>query len=735
MKACLKLLALLCLTLPVFASHADESATLEQQRWKQEAQHVTIIRDNWGIPHVYGNSDADAVFGMLYAQAEDNFNRIELNYINAMGRLAEVEGEAALYRDLRMKLFIDPLEMQARYQASPVWLKKLMNSFADGLNYYLFTHPQVKPKLLTHFEPWMALCFSEGSIGGDIEDIELKPLEQFYGTTVAPLALQENPKSPVEPGGSNGFAIAPKLSASHHALLLINPHTSFYFRPEIQVASKQGLNAYGAVTWGQFFVYQGFNEHLGWMHTSGGGNVISEYLETVSRQSNGKYVYRFGNEERPVRSVSIKLRYLKDAQMAEKTIQVYYTQHGPVVKQSGDQWVAVRLMQEPVKALMQSYLRTKAKNYAGFYKVMNLRTNSSNNTVYADGQGNIAYFHGNFMPKRDARFDWKQPLDGSNPATEWQGLHDVKDTIRLKNPPNGWIQNTNNWPFSAAGPYSPKQADYPSYMWTNPENARGIHAVRVLEHSSDLTLDKLVALAYDNDLPAFEVMIPALLKAYDETAQGDPMKARLKEPIALLRGWNFRYATDSVPTALAIYWGQNILKTVEVRAAQQHIVKPDWRIFGFVASDASKAELLAALDQATRKLEADFGSWKTPWGEINRFQHLSGAINQAYDDNQPSLPVAFTSSLWGSLAAFGVTTDTGKTKRIYGDKGNSFVAVVEFGPVIHARSILAGGESGDPASAHFNDQADMYSRGEFKEVLFYPDQVRQHSERTYHPGQ
>jgi acyl-homoserine-lactone acylase len=230
-------------------------------------------------------------------------------------------------------------------------------------------------------------------------------------------------------------------------------------------------------------------------------------------------------------------------------------------------------------------------------------------------------------------------------------------------------------------------------------------------------------------------MIPALLKAYDETAQGDPMKARLKEPIALLRGWNFRYATDSVPTALAIYWGQNILKTVEVRAAQQHIVKPDWRIFGFVASDASKAELLAALDQATRKLEADFGSWKTPWGEINRFQHLSGAINQAYDDNQPSLPVAFTSSLWGSLAAFGVTTDTGKTKRIYGDKGNSFVAVVEFGPVIHARSILAGGESGDPASAHFNDQADMYSRGEFKEVLFYPDQVRQHSERTYHPGQ
>jgi len=734
MKACCKLIALLSFTVPALVTHAAQGSDSELQRWKSEAQRVQIVRDNWGIPHVYGNSDADAVFGMLYAQAEDNFNRIELNYINAMGRLAEVEGEAALYSDLRMKLFVDPIAMQARYSQSPTWLKKLMNSFADGLNYYLATHPDVKPKLITHFEPWMALCFSEGSIGGDIEEIDVQQLEQFYGKPSTQVAMQDRVPNEIEPGGSNGFAIAPSLSATKHALLLINPHTTFYFRPEIQVTSKAGLNAYGAVTWGQFFVYQGFNPHLGWMHTSGGGNVISEYLETVTPKSDGQYSYRFGKEDLAVQQVAIKLRYLKNGQMAEKTVTALYTRHGPVVRKAGDQWVAVRLMQEPVKALMQSYLRTKAKDYAGFYQVMQLRTNSSNNTVYADDQGNIAYFHGNFMPKRDAHFDWTQPLDGSNPATEWRGLHEVKDTITLFNPPNGWIQNTNNWPFSAAGPYSPKQAYYPAYMWTLPENPRGIHAVRVLENRSGFTLDSLISAAYDTALPAFDVLIPALVQAWDECADTDPLKAKLREQITVLRNWDRRYAVDSVPTALAIYWGQNILQKIEARAREQHIVKPDWKIFSFVASQASAQEQLAALDEASSKLEADFGSWKTPWGEINRFQHLNGAINQPYDDGKPSLPIAFTSSLWGSLAAFGATSDT-KTRRIYGNKGNSFVAVVEFGPTVHARSVLAGGESGDPASPHFNDQALMYSRGEFKDVLFYPKDVQQHSERSYHPGQ
>jgi acyl-homoserine-lactone acylase len=711
------------------------SPAAETARLKAAAQRVTILRDKWGIPHVYGKTDADAVFGLMYAQAEDDFHRVELNYINAMGRLAEVEGEAELYRDLRMKLFINPDELKRQYAASPAWLKKLMASFADGLNYYLATHPDVKPALITRFEPWMALSFSEGSIGGDIESVDLKQLEALYANgarlPLAPpilLSAQDGIDLDKEPGGSNGFAIAPALTKNGNALLLINPHTSFYFRPEVQVHSEEGLNAYGAVTWGQFFVYQGFNDRLGWMHTSGGGDVIDEYLETIS-EKDGEFFYKYGNETRSLKAVDIALPYKAASGMASKTVRVHYSHHGPIVRAKDGKWVAVRLMNEPLKALTQSYTRTKARNYKDFYKSMELRTNSSNNTVYADADGNIAYFHGNFIPRRDPQFDWKHPVDGSDPATEWKGLHEVKETITLFNPKNGWIQNTNNWPYTAAGPYSPKAKDYPAYMSMNPENPRGIHAVRVLENKKDFTIASLVAAAYDTQLPAFEPLLPQLFAAYDELAEGDDLKAGLATQIAALRKWDMRYSLTSATTSLAIFWAQDLTAMYGPAAKAREV-----QVLDYIQAAITPRQRLEALERATARLSADFGTWQTPWGEINRFQRLTGDVVQPFDDSKPSLPVAFASANWGSLAAYGMTSKT-KTKRIYGERGNSFVAAVEFGKRIKARSILAGGQSGNPASPHFYDQAAMYARGEFKDVLFYKADVEKHLERRYHPGQ
>ena len=729
--ACALGAAVPALAAPAAAPAAQQAPNAaELARWKKTAARVTIMRDKWGIPHVFGKLDADAVFGLLYAQAEDDFNRVELNYINAMGRLAEVEGEKEIWRDLRMKMYITPSEMQAKYAASPAWLKQLMIGFADGLNYYLPTHPEVKPKLITRFEPWMALSFSEGSIGGDIESIDLKDLERFYGKrnetrTVA--ALDKGFDS--EPRGSNGFAIAPKLSRSGNALLLINPHTSFYFRPEVHMVSEEGLNAYGAVTWGQFFIYQGFNDKAGWMHTSGGGDVIDEYLETVVERG-GKYFYKYGSEERPVEARQIALPYkTASGAMASRSVTAYFTHHGPIVREEGGKWVTVKMMDEPLKALTQSYTRTKARDYNAFYKSMELRTNSSNNTVYADANGNIAYFHGNFIPKRDPRFDWTKPVDGSTPATEWQGLHAIKDTITLFNPASGYISNTNNWPFSASGASSPKRQDWPDYMWSLPENARGRHAERVLKDAKGFTLDSLIAAAYDSHLTAFEPLVPQLLKDYDALPANDPRKARLAAQVDSLRGWDLRSGVDSRPTSLAIYWGQDMVAQHAPRARAEGTPVVD-----FITHKLNADERLASLQRASDKLTADFGSWQTPWGEINRFQRISGAIDQQYDDSKPSWPVGFASANWGSLASFGMVAKQ-KTKRIYGDRGNSFVAVVEFGPRVRAKSILAGGNSNNPASKHFADQAGMYSRGEFKDVLFYKEDIEKHLERKYHPGE
>ncbi len=399
------------------------------------------------------------------------------------------------------------------------------------------------------------------------------------------------------------------------------------------------------------------------------------------------------------------------------------------MREADGHWISVRLMQEPVKALQQSFLRTKAHSYADFLQAMQLRTNSSNNTVYADADGNIAYFHGNFMPVRDPQFDWTKPVDGSNPATDWRGLHEVKDTITLFNPPNGWIQNTNNWPFSAAGAFSPRPQDYPAYMSVKPENARGIHAVRVLENHKGFTLDSLIATAYDSRLTAFETLLPALLKAYDDTPGADPRKIAVAEQIAVLRAWDLRSSVDSVPTSLAIYWAQDLTDRVTDAAKKKGVPVHD-----YIAFETTKPARLEALARAAAKLQKDFGQWKTPWGEINRFQRLSGAVDAKFDDDKPSLPIGFTASVWGSLAAFGLDTPT-PTRKIYGTKGNSFVAVVEFGPRLKAKSLLAGGESGDPASPHFYDQAERYSKGQFKDVLFYREDIEQHLERKYHPGE
>ncbi len=387
-----------------------------------------LCATQWGIAHIYGKSDGDAVFGAMYAQAEDDFGRIERNYLVALGRLAEAEGESAIYGDLRQRLFVDPARLRILFTRSPAWLKSLMVAWADGLNFYLATHPQISPKVIGHFEPWMALSFTEGSIGGDIESINLTQLEQLYGTAprrafAVPRQDAQRAAAPYElpaPGGSNGFAIAPSRSASGHALLWINPHTSFYFRAELQMTSEQGLCAYGAATWGQFFIYQGFNAHNGWMHTSYGGDAIDEYAETIVDTPRGRY-YQYGAGLRRLKVRRIALEVKRGERRVGLTFTVYSSHHGPIVRTEGGKWIAVKLLQDPVRALMQSYLRTKTENYRSFRKIQGMRTDTSNNTLYADADGTIAYFHGNFIPKRDPRFDFTHPVDGSDPATEWHG--------------------------------------------------------------------------------------------------------------------------------------------------------------------------------------------------------------------------------------------------------------------------------------------------------------------------
>jgi acyl-homoserine lactone acylase PvdQ len=723
----MKMLTLI-LAATTLAAEASVAHPQDLARWQQTAQRVTIIRDDWGIAHVYGRTDADAVFGMIYAQAEDDFNRVEANYLNSLGRLAEAEGESRLWQDLRVRLFIDPDSMRLLYRRSPAWLKRLTDAWADGLNYYLHVHPDVQPRVITRFEPWMALSFSEGSIGWDLETVNLRGIQAFYGGgDSAPAGRDEEDPPLSEPTGSNGMAIAPQNTADGHALFLINPHTSHFFRSELQMVSEEGLNVYGAATWGQFFIYQGFNDRTGWINTSSGVDNIDEYLETVVQRGDRR-LYRYGDRELPVTTDTITLRFRTATGMAERAFTVFRTRHGPVVRTQGDRWVTVRLMQDPMHALMQSFSRTKARDLRSFRRVLELHTNSSNNTVFASADGDIGYFHSNFIPRRDTAFTWTQPVDGSNPATDWHGLLSVDESPNVVNPPGGWLYNSNDAPWNAAGPASPKKADYPGYVERGGASARGRHAVRVLENSRGFTLDSLLAAAYDSYMPWFERTIPALALSWDQAAADDPLKTRLAEQVALLRGWDLRWSVTSVATSLAVFWADGLARrsAQAARTAQQPLDE-------YVADHATPAQLLGALAGATDSIAAGFGTWRTPWGDINRFQRLTGDIEQPFNDAAPSIPVGFTSGNWGSLASFGARAYPG-TRKWYGANGNSFVAVVEFGDSVRARAVTAGGESGHAGTPHFNDQAERYAAGNLREVYFYRPQLQGHTEREYHPG-
>ena len=488
------------LAAPALLLALTAASSAEKQQWAAQAKRVTIVRDDWGIAHVSGPRDADAVFGMMVAQAEDDFPRIEANLLTALGRSAEAEGEKAIWRDLRARLYVSEPELKAHYAASPPWLRSLMNAWAAGLNHYLATHADVRPRVLTRFEPWMALSFTEGSIGGDIERIDLAKLEAFYGRSATQTAaLPDN-----EPRGSNGIAIAPALTRDGRALLLINPHTSFFFRSEQQVTSGEGLNAYGASTWGQFFIYQGFNPTLGWMHTSSGVDSVDEFAFDV--RGGAALAYRFGARWRPMRARDVTLRYrAADGSLANRTFRTWRTHRGPVIRADGGRWVAFAMLDNPVAALQQSYLRTKARDLAAFQKVAEFKANSSNNTLVATAKGEIAYLHPQFVPRRAGRFDYTGVVDGSDPATDWRGLHAVAELPNAINPATGWAQNTNAWPYRAAGSASPDPARFPRYMDTFGENYRGLHAQALLTGSRGWTLEGLRAAAFDPQQPGFEI--------------------------------------------------------------------------------------------------------------------------------------------------------------------------------------------------------------------------------------
>ena len=683
------------------------------------AKSVTIYRDAYGVPHIYGKTDAAAVFGLMYAQAEDNFWQLEEDYVRIVGRSAELQGSNGLANDILVQAYETEKRAKEQYRRATPQLRAMCDAFAAGINYYLETHPEVKPRLLARFEPWYILANEmRGPPGTGITRAErlnaFPVLEQFP----AGVAELERPDDPDE--GSNMWAIAPSRTTTGHAMLLINPHVGFFGggqRYEAHLDSGEGMHVSGFAILGTPYIRSGHNRYLGWSHTNNYARTSDVYVEKFDDPAH-PLAYRYAGGFRTAVEWSADICVKAGVGVETRSVRFRKTHHGPVLGLRAQEGLAVRAASAAGGDMLERWAMAKSKNLVEFQAALAQRALTGSNTIYADRAGNIYYLHGNAIPKRSTKFDWTKPVDGSDPETEWQGLHELRDLPQVLNPASGFVQNCNSTPFlTTEGAVNPAAADFPAYMAPEPDTPRSQRSREILRGASRFTFGEWAKAALDTRIGIAAARIPELVAAYRKLQQSDAARAeKIAELVAALEHWDQSGRNDSIPATLFV--------GMETRANVLRGANPNHPL-----------AQITALEQTKAALEHSFGKWQVAWGEINRLQrvHTSGTL-EPFNDEKPSVPVPGAPTFTGTIFTFGVRAAPG-AKRSYGTAGDTYVAVVEFARKPVARSLLVFGESANPDSPHFFDQAVLYSSQEFKPAWFELREIRQHAERVYRPGQ
>jgi penicillin amidase len=700
------------------------------------ADRVTIHRDEWGVPHIYGPTDASVVFGAAYAQAEDNWWQVEDNFVRAIGRGAEIYGEEALLDDFLARGLEIARRSIAEYERAPAPIRRLYDAYTAGFNHYLETHPQVVRRVLERVEPWYTLALIRfkyhhneylGYAGLRAEQSRralTRAREAATGSAVGgqasarrPLPSLAWPSGAHAPNGeralgSNEWAVAGSRTASGYPMLLINPHVSFFglsTYTEVHLHSDEGLLFSGLTRFGFMLPYMGNSAHLGWAYTDNYGDHGDLYVESFDEDATR---YRYDDGWREVTAWTETIDVRTDAGLEPRAVRLLKTHHGPILGVTDDgRPLAVRLAKlDEGGWFAQWYAMMRARSLQEWRAAVARLNVSYMNTMYADGAGNIAYIYNHAIPRRSPAYDWSQPVDGSDPGTEWQGYHELDELPQFLNPASGYLQNTNSTPFTATDGIEMDPEDFPAYMvGGETDNRRAQNSRRVLRTLDDFTLDDFARAVLDTRLIAADEWLGGLFTAFDALRRDDPAAAdSLSGAIERLRAWDREADAGSVATTLFVHWSQ--------------IVNPD-RV-------ARTDRWLDALAQVVGRLEAEWGTWEVSWGEVNRIQRPDAAGHRPFDDAAPSLPVAGAPGWLGSVFTFHARrAEDGK--RSYGVHGNSFVKVVEFTPTPRARSIFVFGQSGDPASPHYFDQAELYSAKLFKAAWFMREEVEAHATRSY----
>ena len=671
------------------------------------AREVTIYRDTYGVPHVFGKTDAATVFGFAYAQAEDNFWRIEDNYLAAIGRSAEVDGERRLERDRRNRALEIPRLAREEYARLDSHTRSICDAFAAGLNYYIVRHPEVKPRLLTRMEPWYPLAFIRYNYYQNGFSFDPALDRTNFQTASVDRGFKENQ-------GSNGWVINPSRSATGNAMLFINPHLPFFGSGQVyegHVHSDEGWNFTGYTRFGFPFPYVGHNESAGWVSTDNAADLTDVYAETFDDPKR-PLAYRYGKDHRIATEHTEEILVKTATGLEKRSFKMVRTHHGPILSERDGKKLAIRMAKfESDGWLREWYLMTRSKSVAELKRAMAPLNMLFGNVMFADKNGDTFYLYNGAVPRRDPKFDWKKPVDGSDPATEWQGYHTLDELPQLTNPKTGWMQNCNGTPFMLTSEGNPDPKNFPAYMVQESDNFRSEISRQILEANKKFTFEDWRRVAFDTRVLGADKHLPRLL-GYLKKKLGS--NSNLGAPYEVLSSWDHRSSTTSVGMTLFTLW---------VDRLEEGKVDP-----------ADEVAIVNEFPKVIEGLEKTFGKWQVGWGEISRLQRIDESVNGQFSDELPSVAVPGVSSRDGAVFTF-YAQPAPRLKRRYGAAGATYISVVEFGPQVRAMSIHTFGASGDPKSKHFMDQSPMYARGEFKPAWTRLEDIKANLERSYRPGE
>lgn len=673
------------------------------------AQSVTIYRDRYGVPYVSGPTDASAVFGFAYAQAEDNFEQIEDSYIHALGRAAEVYGESGVPQDWLNRALEVPRYSRAEYGRLGTRARQICDAFAAGLNFFLQVHPSVKPRLMTHFEGWHVLALLR------YRRYQREAVEMSSG--LSPRELQSLGDASTV-GGSNGLAVAPSRTAAGGAMLIAAPHRrlsgadQFY---EGHLRSDEGWRLWGMTFVGLPFPQYGFNEHLAWTHTVNNPDIADLYVETFDLPRD-PLQYRYGDQHRQARRWTAEIRIRAGGSVITRRAEFRGTHHGPLVAVRDGKPLALKVSKiDEGGMLEQWYAMSRARSLDEFRAALARGALPYLNTIYADASGNILYVYGGAIPRRSTQFDWSKPVEGSIAATEWQGYHRLDELPQVLNPPGGFVQNCNSSPFTTTNGPNPLPENYPTYMFgpDDDDSPRAAVARRILSRTERFTFDDWQRVAFDTTVLLAEREVPEIAAEWRQLGDSDE-GAVLRPLVRELEQWDRHSRVDSIATAVFFRWEEEFFDEV-----------------GKPREPAVALPRVRALTRVKTMLEREQGTWRVPWGEMNRLQRARP--DEPYSDERPSLPLAGGPGHTGILFSIYARGEPGE-KRRYAHGGQSFTLAVAFGRELRATSVHPFGQSSDRASPHYFDQAELFAANKMKPVWTRLQDIQANAARVYHPG-